>query len=150
MSQDEFDQKYNKFLSGVIDFNRPMNQAQNHRQTVSFQSSGEQQQSQYSRTQKRDEHAQILDQVMEIRKDIVKTIESSNDYENDIVLDIKNMMDNYIDQTKELVERDRTLKKVVGSVKVNEVTGSIHDKNGEPCLQRKTGTCGKSIRGKNR
>jgi len=122
MPQDDFDRKYNTQLYERRSWaEQPMQQQQYQQRPQPYQQQRQQQQ------QPRDEHQLMLQQVMAIRADILKTIENSHEYENDIILDIKMMMDNYIEQTKELIDRDRKLKQTVDGMPMNNVNDTIYD-----------------------
>lgn len=117
MSQDEFDRKYNPHLySRDENVNAPPRRYKSHGRSHVIQ---------------KDEYQQVQDNVKQIHKEIIQLIEKSKDYDNDIVKDIKSMLDNYTNRINQLVERDKKLRTVEHGFSIDTVDKTIN------ALQRK-------------
>jgi len=112
MSQDEFDRKYNPYLfSRVDELNAPPQRFKNFNSKQPII--------------RKDEYQQVQDNVQQIYREIIQLIEKSKDYDNDIVKDIKSMLDNYTNRINLLVERDKKLKSVESSFSIDTVDKTI-------------------------
>lgn len=71
------------------------------------------------------EYAAFMRKVANIRNDILRQIESSKAYENDIVNEIKTSLENYLEQTRQLMERDQKLKMLLRNFNQAEIDTSV-------------------------
>jgi len=120
MSNEDFDRKYNTHLFQRRSFgyqtppqnivNQPYINTPNHnyRQQPQMQN-------------RVSYHGQILKKVNDLRDEIINKIENSSDFSNDIVQDIKPLVDKYITQVRELVERDKRLESVAQAHSINDI-----------------------------
>ena len=130
MSDEVFDRKYNPWLYTRNDG------GQGNRNYVNYQRNAASNLNQQQRFQQEDKYEKVLRAVQAIQKDIERMIEKSSMYDNQIVADIKSMMENYIKQVKQLIERDKKLQVVAKSYTIEEVDKLI--KNLEVKLQTAT------------
>lgn len=71
------------------------------------------------------EHKQILRKVSQLREAILNKIKRSDQFDNGIVRDIKPLVDKYLNQVKELVERDEKLERIIAKNPIAEIDMQI-------------------------
>ena len=75
------------------------------------------------------EHQNLLREVGEIRNDIIRRIQSSKEFKSGIVSEIKPLVDNYISQVRQLIERDKQVKQVIETHSLSEIDEKIFEIN---------------------
>ena len=75
------------------------------------------------------EHDRLLNEVTEIRNDIIRRIQSSKEFKSGIVGEIKPLVDNYIGQVRELIDRDKQIRKVVEHNPLESIDEKIFELN---------------------
>ncbi len=81
------------------------------------------------RNVERSEHEKFLREIGEIRNDIMQRIQSSKEFKKGVVSDIKPLVDNYIAQVRELIDRDKQVKQVIESHSLSDIDEKIFEIN---------------------
>jgi TM2 domain-containing membrane protein YozV len=136
ITQLDFDVKYNPHLLGNQNY---VNTYYGDRKYVSFpnhQTTGQpnfQTQSNFNQqTNTRDdgnENRKTMKDITAIRDEILAKIKESRFFDNSIVQDIRPLVDKYIDQVKELINRDEKLKTIIQRNPLSNLDQSILDCN---------------------
>jgi TM2 domain-containing membrane protein YozV len=74
-------------------------------------------------------HDKLMLEVTEIRNDILRHIQSSKDFKSGIVSEIKPMVDNYIGQVRELIDRDKQVRAIVEKHSLADMDNKIFEIN---------------------
>jgi TM2 domain-containing membrane protein YozV len=71
------------------------------------------------------QHRRIFRKVTTLRDEIMNKIKTSSGFESSIVRDIKPLLEKYVKQVKELIQRDRKLKEIIEKSPLHEVDKAI-------------------------
>lgn len=120
-SQEAFDRRYNPELYYGI-------RSSAQRKYVTIQPNQQKELKQIKRKLPQEtSYTKILRQVKNLRSEIVKRLKSSDGYAREIIHDIKPLVDRYIDQVKELIERDQKLKSVIQGMPLYQIDEKIEE-----------------------
>lgn len=78
---------------------------------------------------KHDRNADYLQKAQQLRNEINKKIEDSDRFDTFIVQDLKPLVNKYVEQIKELVERDKKIERVLQNSSIDKIDSAISELN---------------------